>query len=157
SNDLLTFFVPTPVIFVGGAAFQSVAAMMQSWWEMSGYLGLGVWAVVVLFTRSNWREPVGKLLTLSLALTALLSMGPVLHVLGTTSIPMPWWLFNKMPLINQALPGRLGMYLFLDAALIACIYFSGTTDPAWLRIGLVLLILMLLVPDPAHVMVTSAA
>jgi hypothetical protein len=159
SNDLLAFFVPTPVILVGGRAFHSIAAMMGDWSGMSGYVGPGLWIVIALFTKSKWREPVGKLLALSFALIAVLSIGPVLHVLGTTSIPMPWWLFNKLPLINQALPERLGMYLSLDATLIACIYFSQTTDAAWLRIGLASLSLLLIVPDPVWrmVAVTSVA
>lgn len=158
SNDLLALFVPTPVIFIGGEAFRAATGMMRrSWGEMSGYLGPGVWVVIVLFTRSNWRKPFGKLLTLRLALIAVLSMGPALHVLGATSIPMPWWLFSKLPLIDQALPGRFGMYLAFDAALIACIYFSETKNPPWLRIGLASLSLLFLVADPAWRKVSSAA
>lgn len=157
SNDLLAFVIPTPIILMGGRWFRSISSMMRNWWEMSGYLGPGLWTVIIFFIASKWREPVCKLLVLSLAIITIFSTGPVLHVLGVASVPMPWWLFSKLPLINQALPGRFGMYLSLLAALIGSIYLSEATYPAWLRIGAAFFCLLFLAPDWAPLIVTSAA
>ncbi len=156
SNDLFAFFIPTPGIFVAGRKFESIAVRMGGWWEMAGYMGPGLWAVIACFTISNWHKPTGKLLVLSLALVALFSLGPYLHLLGAISIPMPWWLLGKLPLINQALPSRFGMYLFLLVALIASIYFGDTAHPAWLRTGMAMLSILFLAPDPAYFAVASA-
>jgi hypothetical protein len=156
SNDLLALVMPTQVFLIGGHTFDSSTALMGSWGEMSGYLGPGMIVVVVLFVISKWRDPVGKLLTLSLALAMLLSLGPVLHVLGSEIVPMPWWLFSKLPLTNQALPGRFGMYIYLAAALIVSIFFSENRYPAWLDVSLAILSVGFLAPNLSRLVVTSS-
>jgi hypothetical protein len=156
SNDLLALVIPTQVFLIGGHTFNSGTALMGSWGEMSGYLGPGMIVVVVLFVISKWRDPVGKLLTLSLALAMLLSLGPVLHVLGSEIVPMPWWLFSKLPLTNQALPGRFGMYIYLAAALIVSIFFSETRYRAWLNVSLAILSVGFLAPNFSRLVVTSS-
>ena len=62
-----------------------------------------------------------------------MSLGPTLHFAGHALAPMPWWLFNQLPLIDQALPSRFGMYLFLVAGLAAAVYLSRVTFAAWNR------------------------
>ncbi len=156
SNDLLALLIPNPVFLIGAHTFDSSIALMRGWGEMSGYLGPGLLAIVALFVISKWRDPVGRLLTLSLALVALLSLGPILHVRGTPTIPMPWWLFSKVPLTNQALPGRFGMYIYLAAGLIMAVYLSATKYPQWVAVGLAILCLGFLVPDFSRLIITDS-
>ncbi len=156
SNDLLALFIPTPALMIGGHIFDSATAMMGGWWEMSGYLGPGLLVMVALFVIAKWREPVGKLLTVSLALIAILSLGPILHVRGTPTIPMPWWVFSKLPLTNQALPGRFGMYMYLAAALMAAIVLSETKYPLWFAVGLAIVCLAFLAPSSSRVFITDS-
>jgi hypothetical protein len=136
SNDVLTFLVPPPVVFVGEHPLSSITRHFletASWWEEAGYLGPALWLILCFFAWSYWRTEAGKLLVLSFTLIAVMSLGPTLHFAGRALAPMPWWLFNQLPLIDQALPGRFGMYLFLVAGLAAAIYLSGVTIPAWRR------------------------
>jgi hypothetical protein len=136
SNDVLNFLVPTPVILLGGHLFSSITRHFLEatpWWEEAAYLGPGLWLVLCFFAWSYWRTQVGKLLVLSFTLIAVMSLGPTLHFAGHALASMPWWLFNQLPLIDQALPGRFGMYLFLLAGLAAAIYLSRVTIPAWNR------------------------
>jgi hypothetical protein len=136
SNDVLAFLVPTPVIFLGGHPFSSITRHFLEgtpWWEEAAYLGPALWLVLCFFAWSYWRTQVGKLLVLSFMLIAVMSLGPTLHFAGRALAPMPWWLFNQLPLIDQALPGRFGMYLFLVAGLAAAIYLSRVTIPGWRR------------------------
>jgi hypothetical protein len=134
SNDLLAFLVPTPVLF-GGSLFTSITSQFKiSWGEMAAYLGPGVWLVFALFAWSYWRTSAGKLLILSFAIIALFSLGPKLHIEGNPRGRLPWVIAGKLPLINLALPGRFGMYLFLVAALILATYLSRQGNPLWFRV-----------------------
>ena len=157
SNDLLILFIPTQVFLIGGHIFDSTTASISNWGEMSGYLGPGLWLVVGLYAISKWRESIGKLLTLSFLMIALFSIGPLLHVKGTALMPMPWLLFSKLPLTNQALPGRFGMYIYLVAGLIAAVFFTETKLSTWLSVSLAILCVGFLVPDFSRVVITSTA
>jgi hypothetical protein len=135
SNDLLAFVVPTPVMWLGGSLFEPLTGRFRVGWggEMAAYLGPGVWLIFALFARTYWRTKAGKLLLVSVSLIALASLGPKLHVVGTAHIRLPWLIADKLPLIDLALPGRFGMYLFLVAAVIVAIYLSDLRIPFWLR------------------------
>ncbi len=157
SNDLFALLIPTQFLWVGGHSFDSLTARMHGWGEMSGYLGPGLMVVVALFIVSKRHEAVGKILTLMLVVLAVLSLGPVLHVLGVVISPMPWWLLSKLPLINQALPGRFGMYIYLVAALMASIFFSETRYSRWIALSLTVLCVLFLIPNFSRLLVTSAS
>jgi hypothetical protein len=152
SNDLLSFVLPPPVLLAGPhVAGSSLGHFFESasWWEQAGYLGPGVWIVGWLFTRSYWRTQWGKLLVLSFALIAVMSMGPTLHAGGKPLARMPWRLFNALPLIKDALPGRFGMYLSLIAAVAAAIYLARAPVSARSRVVLAVLCCLFILPEQA--------
>jgi hypothetical protein len=151
SNDLLTFMVPTPVL-LGGNLFAATSAQFKDvWTEMSGYLGPGVWLAMALFARRYWRTKTGKLLLLSFSLIAVASLGPKLHIAGTPRSPLPWLIADKLPLIDLALPGRFGMYLFLLAAAMVAIYLGSQEIPFWFRGLLGACVLAFIVPNMAFI------
>jgi hypothetical protein len=158
SSTPTTLFLPSNVLLVKGSATGFVQAMMagQNWFELSGYLGPGLWLMIALFAISHWRKPVAKLLLLNLVIIAILSMGPSVTLYNGTLIPMPWWIFDRLPLTNQVLPVRFGMYLSLDAALIASIYLSEPDHSQWLKVAMALLAILFLIPAPSGFPVTSA-
>jgi hypothetical protein len=151
SNDLLAFGVPTPVL-LGGKLFAATSGEFRDVWsEMSGYLGPGAWLIVALFAGRYWRRDFGRLLLLILGLIAVASLGPILHVAGIPRLRLPWLLAEKLPLLNLALPGRFGMYLFLVTGVIVAIYFSSPDIPRWLKTGLGACVIIFILPNVSYI------
>ena len=147
SNDLLAFTIPTHVLYPSRVFTPVVTQFRSGGVETAAYLGPGLWIILVLYIKSYWSTKLGKFLIFSLLLIGLMSVGPVLHVDGREIGPAPWWLFSKLPLIDQALPNRFGMYFFLVAALLASLYLSEGPIPRWSRVNLGGLCLLFLAPN----------
>ena len=145
SNDLFTFFLPTYPVLLGGRTFGGLRGF-KFWWEMSGYLGPGLWITIALYAHGQFRSKACQLLMLILGLIALLSLGPVLHIDGVAVVLLPWSVVGQFPLINQALPGRFGLYLFLIAAVIAAAYLSEAKVSRGWKVSLALLSIVFLAP-----------
>jgi hypothetical protein len=149
SNDLLSFVLPPPVLFVALHAGSSVPGVFFStapWWEQAGYLGPGLWILMGLFAWSYWRTRMGKFLILNFAVILIASVGPLLHANGKQLISMPWRLVNNLPLINDALPGRFGMYLFLTTAVSAAVYVARASISTWCKVLLVIVSIAFIAP-----------
>jgi hypothetical protein len=147
SNDVLAFLVPSRVL-LGGNLFDPISRQFKSGGpEMAAYLGPGVWLITALFARSYWRTEWGKLLLISFALIAVASLGPNLHIAGIRHGPLPWNIADKLPLVNLALPGRFGVYLFLAAAIIVAIYLSKSVITPFSRTVLAACALVFIVPN----------
>ena len=112
SNDLLAFAVPTYPLYAGRAFAHVVAHFRSGWVETAGYLGPGFWIILILYIESYWSTRLGKFLILSLLFVGSMSLGPILHIGGIDRGPAPWRLLSNLPLIEQALPARFGMYFF---------------------------------------------
>ena len=147
SNDLLAFAIPTLVFYVGRVFRPIVARFGSGPVETAAYLGPGLWIILVLYTESYWSTRRGKFLIFTLVLIGVMSLGPVLHIDGKEIGSAPWWLFSKLPLIDQALPNRFGMYFFLVAAVLTSLYLSETAIPTWSKIVLSGLCLLSLTPN----------
>jgi hypothetical protein len=130
-SDLLAFFVPTPLLMAGKpAAVGSIAARITGGFaEDTAYIGLPMLLIVADYAWNNRRRPLARFMVGALILIVLASLGPVLHVAGTEWFPMPWTAFVRLPLINQALPGRFMMFAFLDLALITACYLATASRP----------------------------
>ncbi len=151
SNDALAFMVPTPVL-LGGELFRPVSAGFRDvWTEMAAYVGPGVWLIMVLFARRDWGSKPGKLLLLAFGFIMVASLGPKLHFRGTPYLRLPWFIIEKLPLINLALPGRFGMYLFLVAGLIVTLYLSSSASALWFRVSAGFCAVAFLIPNLAFV------
>jgi len=150
SNDLLAFALPTPVIY-GGGVFKPIidefTAGPIEYVETAAYLGPGVWIILVLYTRAFGSTGRGKFLILSLLIIGVMSLGPTLHIRETPVSLAPWWPFSKLPLLNQAIPGRFGMYLYLTAAVIISLYLSGGPIRPSSRAVLAFVCLLFLAPN----------
>jgi hypothetical protein len=144
SNDLLAFVVPTRLLYVSRAFGQVVRRFVGA--ETAAYLGPGVWIILVLYIVACWPTQAGKILILSLAFIGLMSLGPVLLVDRVARGPAPWRVFSGLPLIDQALPGRFGMYFFLVAAVITSLYLSRPIS-FWSKLLLASLCLLSVIPN----------
>ena len=147
SNDLLAFVIPTHVIY-GGRIFDSLTAHFSSGeLETAAYLGPGMLIVLVLYVVSSWKTAQAKYLVLSLVLFGAMSLGPAIKMGGEPLGPGPWRLFSELPLLNQALPDRFGMYFFLTAAVIASVYLSEGMSSRWLRVALAIVCVGSIAPN----------
>ena len=127
STDLLNFVVPTRTVALGAAIglFRRVSAVFTSGVaEQAAYVGLPLPAIAVWFTLERRRTLEARLLAVMLMVTAVAAMGPRLHVAGNSYFKLPWSLLHRAPLIDQALPLRFTVYLFLTLAALTAMWLA---------------------------------
>lgn len=131
-GDALGFLVPTTVIRLGWRYFAAVAAGFTSGDlpESGIYVGLPLALIVGRYTITRWRRASTRILVAMLALVAVLLLGSRLHIAGHPTIPLPWKLLEDTPL-REALPVRLGLYMFLIVAMIAAMWLAQARPRNW--------------------------
>ena len=148
SSDLLNFFLPTPITFVGGQALHSIAKDFRTnLQETTAYMSLPLLAVVWMFGRRHWRSARGRLLVGAFLLTCVASLGPTVHADGVPLAASLWRPFVRLPLINNALPDRFVMYAFLAASLILAVWLASADASRRTKWALASLAVLLLLPD----------
>jgi hypothetical protein len=145
--DLANFVVPTRT--------ELVARGWTGWTRFGGdigedgaFLGLPLIGVMVLFAVERGRSLAGRFLLLALGLTVLLALGPKLQVDGRKLVPLPWRAVEHVPVLDNVLSVRFTLFLSLVAAVITALWAATTQRARWLRIGLPLLAILCLLPDP---------
>jgi hypothetical protein len=149
SVDLLGFVVPRTGTLIGGHAFANVTERFTALMEEDGaYLGIPLVLALVAFLVSGRRSRASWLLGGFIAVAALLALGPVLHVDGRPSVSLPGSLLERVPLLKQATPDRLTVYLWIGVAVAIAVWLSapGRRGMAVAKWGLVALGAVLLLP-----------
>ncbi len=152
STDLLNFVVPTRTVALGAAIgfFRRVAAGFTSnLAEQGGYVGLPMLALALWFTFERRRTLEARLLAVMLMITAVAAMGPRLHVAGHSYFKLPWSLLHRAPLLDQALPLRFTVYLFLMLAVLAARWMAEPHRSARTRAIAGMLVFVSLFPNPS--------
>lgn len=134
-SDLWTFLTPTPLQRLApDAALRHSLRFTGNAVEVSGYLGLPLVLLALAGAIGARRHPLVRVLApLGLAM-AVLSLGDHLHVGGrATGIPLPWLAVEQVPILRNALPSRLALYVMLCTAAITAIALNGlaTRLAAW--------------------------
>ncbi len=132
-TDLLNLAVPTSLQQVDPAGAQHVAASFSgNFGEQSGYLGIPLLIVIVVAAALHWRRPVVRIAAVIGVVAVVLSLGPHLHVNGTsTSMVLPWRIFQSLPLLDNVLPGRLMLFAFLCAAVLLGVFVDDLRRRGW--------------------------
>ena len=115
-DDLLGFFVPSTVNLLSSAGSRHLAGGFSGYdGEFGGYLGV---PLVLLLAGAAWRLRRRALLLGVLAIAAaVFSLGPHLRVDGhDTGVLLPWVIPNHMPLLENVVPDRFNLYIWLAAA-----------------------------------------
>jgi hypothetical protein len=126
SSDLLSFLIPTPLLFAGrGSLTLSIVSRFSAGsCEGNAYIGVPLMLVIFDFAIKSRGNFARRLTLVATLIAAIASLGPRLCVAGLPTLPLPWVFFVSLPLINQALPARFAMYVFLGAAIITSAWLA---------------------------------
>ncbi len=149
SADLLNFVIPTPADTLGTlgplpAISRRFAGAMV---ETGACFGLPLLAIALIFFRINWAETRTRLLCWFTGIAMLASLGPRLHIAGIELFGLPWKLFQHLPLINNALPGRFPMYVFLALAIVAALWLGSEAVTRGAKLAGVAALAIFLIPN----------
>jgi hypothetical protein len=140
SNGVLAPFIPGSLNLVGPHHL-TVS-------ENGAYIG-PLLALIAFFAFSRSPRVERKLLLLMLLVIYLVSLGPRLYIMNHT-IPLPWSLIARVPVINNALPVRFILYGWLVTAIIGanCLTRQDLTVSA--RVAIALICIVFLLPYPPY-------
>ncbi len=122
--DLLEWVVPGYAQLMGiGPAGALSLRYTGELLETDAYLGF---PLLVMAALAAWRlrgTPLARLGAGLAGVAGLLSLGGQLHVAGVvTRVPLPWLLFEHLPLLGKAVPSRLTIFV---VAGVACLLAAG--------------------------------
>lgn len=148
SNDLLAFAFPTGFTRLGRSYFATLSHTFTAGpVEGAAYLGLPLLAILAAYGLTEWRRRRTRVLLALLGLALLASLGARLHVAGVATIPLPWALFDELPLVGGALPGRFVVFGALAAAVMVALWLAAPVRRPWLRWTLAGLAVLALLPN----------
>lgn len=126
ANDLLDFVIPTPVTWLGGHLAMPIAQQYTgNWSEDLGYIGIPLLLLTIFASlRTRYDKRAWPLLAV-LGCGFVLTLGPRLHVLGRLTIKLPWALMEKLPLLGNAEPGRLMVFVLLGISGVCALWVDG--------------------------------
>ena len=147
-SDLLSFLIPNYMNMIGGGTFRSLSQKFVTGpWSVSGYLGLPLFIVIILFFKKYLQTLRGKILSISFLAIFVSSLGgPTLLIAGAPTISMPWKYLMHVPLLDDAQPHRFTLYLFLIASVMVAQWTSDSSINVRFRWLLSLLIIAFLIP-----------
>src|SRR6266568_3869295 len=132
SLDPLNFIIPTTATSLGGNAFAHLSrTFLGSIFENSGYLGIPALGIILIYSVTYWHEKMTRVLFFTLLCFMILSLGPTLHIAGYSTVTLPEYYLNKLPVINQLLPERLTVYVFFVASLIVGLWAGKNLTDLW--------------------------
>jgi hypothetical protein len=140
--DLASFALPPDVVAITKShapAERFRGAVLEA------YLGVPLILLIVAFAWQRRRRRSTWLLLACLAIPALASLGEELLVRGKlTGIPMPWSLFDGLPVLEHAIAVRFALFAILAAAVVVALWLVGGGAGRW---ALALLVVASFLPD----------
>jgi hypothetical protein len=132
-GDALGLLVPTRLIAFLSSSFTVVSSSFSDndLAESGIYLGLPLLLIVGRYIATRWRLPATRALLSIFLVVWVLLLGSHLHIDGHPTISLPWRALANLPLVEQALPVRLGVYLFLVVALVVALWSASPRAGAW--------------------------
>ncbi len=133
SVDLLSFVVPRSGTLIGGTRFDGLTdAFLANVSEDGAYLTPVLLIMLGVAAVGGWRDRATRLLLAFTGLAGLFALGAYLDVRGHRTIPLPWWMFQRFPVLKDALPERFTMYMWLGIAVILARWLTGLRPaPGW--------------------------
>jgi hypothetical protein len=125
-TDVLSFLIPMPYTWLGGAHLQSISSKFPGGWdETTAYLGLPLMLIMgrYLITRRHTRP--AQILAILTFLLVFWILGPILWVGGRPILRLPYQLLANLPVFSDVLEGRVTIYLALVAAVILAMWLAS--------------------------------
>ena len=128
TNDLLSFVIPTQITQLGGHRFLPTSTtFVAGTVEGGAYFGLPLIAIIWLAVRRHWELVGVRIAFWTLVVVAVCSLGGRLNVEGPTSVPLPWAIAHRLPVLGLMLPSRFIVYDFLLAAILASMWVASSS------------------------------
>jgi hypothetical protein len=114
ATDLLNFVAPTAVTWIGGNLAGPISShFVGNPSEELAYMGAPLLALCGFAVWRLRREANMFPLLAVLGFAFVFTLGPRLHILGHSSIPLPWLLMDHLPFLSNALPTRFVPFVLL--------------------------------------------
>jgi hypothetical protein len=130
-EDLLTLVAPRETTLAGGSALHALTRHLEpNLSEDGGYMGLALLAVLVLawHRAQRNRDELTRLVTIFGVVAGVLALGPWLRVGGVdTHIPLPDIALAHVPILQDALPQRFTLYLWIATGVVVARWLGGST------------------------------
>jgi hypothetical protein len=154
SPDLTSLIIPPPVIRAGGPSLEPTLESLMEYPQSNGqsYLGVAVVVMLVGFAITERRRRSTWALLSFVSLSAILTLGPVLHIGGQPYGPLPERAFSHLPFLASATPARLAVYSTLAIGVIAALWLARSASRVgWIRWVIALVVIGSFVPfAPRH-------
>jgi hypothetical protein len=129
--DVTGFLVPTRITRLGRAWFDPVASTFSGNIAEDGvYVGVPFALIVARYAVTRWGAAATRVMIVTLSVVVLLMLGRRLHIAGYPTVPLPWKLLDRLPLLDQVLPVRLGLYASLILAVILALWVARPRRPS---------------------------
>jgi hypothetical protein len=141
SADLASLIIPPPVIRAGGSYLEPTLESLMEYPQSNGqsYLGVAVLVMLVGFAITERRRRNTWALLSFVTLSAILTLGPVLHIGGRPYGSAPGARLLVSAFLASAVPARLAVYSTLAVGVIAALWLAGSARRiAWIRWVIVL-------------------
>ncbi len=148
--DALGFVVPTDVLRLGHAWFQSISRSFIGGTPENGiYVGLPAVLIVAWQGFNRRRAASTRVLLTVLGVVVVLLLGSHLLIEGRRTLPLPWHWLHHLPLLRRVIPLRFGVYLFLIVALLVALWLAdpGRRATSALKWVMALLLVITLLPN----------
>ena len=152
STDLLNIIVPTQWQRLSPPAATAISRHFTGLdFEATAYVGLPLLIFLAVFAGAKWRDRRVRTAALVAVIAFVLSLGAHLHIGGqSTGWPLPWWPLAHLPLVENILPARLTLYMWMgisvlvamaiDMALLSRLWERATAQLTLLAASLVLIV-----------------
>jgi hypothetical protein len=123
STDLLNLVLPTKYqLFSPEAATQLADHFSGLFHEANAYVGLPLLLLLTWIVARRWGDLRIRIAGVFAATMFVLSLGPVLHIgAASTGWSLPWLPMTHLPLLENILPARLAVYMWLAIAAIVAV------------------------------------
>jgi hypothetical protein len=154
STDLLNIVLPTQFQLIAPDAATTISTHFSGFdWEANAYIGLLPLLLLAAFTARRWSDIRVRTAAIVGMVALVFSLGPHLEIGGqSTGWPLPLGLLSQLPVVGDAQPNRIAVFMWLAIAVLVTIAIDGALSRRWRhaapRLGAIALALATVLPAP---------